>query len=216
MDEGKKTASDYLKEPYSRVLIPDDETGTFAAKITEFPGCFAQGDTPEEAYRNLEAAAGSWIEEVLGIGQQVPEPAVNNQYSGRVALRLPKSLHRNAAQLAERDGTSLNQFLVSAIAERVGADSVSERVARTLERWAERTTIKAEAANPAYDVNPHDVLWGWVQVENVAGLKVGANAAISVKPAGAITTQLSRGSPLPDILTIPLPEREGLVEKTHG
>jgi antitoxin HicB len=132
MDEGNKMAVEYLKAPYSRVLIPDAETGTYAAKITEFPGCVAQGDTPEEAYQNLEAAAESWIEELVGMGQQVPEPNVFNQYSGRVALRLPKSLHRNAAQLAEREGTSLNQFLVSAIAERVGAGTLYEELGQGL------------------------------------------------------------------------------------
>lgn len=144
MDEVNRTASDYLKEPYSRVLIPDGETGTFAAKIAEFPGCFAQGDTPEEAYRNLEAAAESWIEEVLGMGQQVPEPAVNNQYSGRVALRLPKSLHRNAAQMAERDNTSLNQFLVSAIAEKVGVGNLYAHVAQRLEQQARAPAITVQ------------------------------------------------------------------------
>jgi predicted RNase H-like HicB family nuclease len=134
MEEAKGVARDYLRAPYSRVLIPDAETGTYAAKIAEFPGCVAQGDTPEEAYRNLEAVAESWIEEVLGMGQEVPEPAVGNRYSGRVALRLPRSLHRNAAELAEREGTSLNQFLVSAVAEKVGAENMAERVLERIEQ----------------------------------------------------------------------------------
>lgn len=132
MDEANGVARKYLKAPYSRILIPDDETDTYTAKIAEFPGCVAQGDSPEEAYRNLEAAAESWIEELLGMGQQVPEPAASSQYSGRVALRLPKSLHRNAAQLAEHEGTSLNQFLVAAIAERVGTSSLYQSMVQDL------------------------------------------------------------------------------------
>ncbi len=76
MDETNAVAREYLKAPYSRVLIPDEETGTYTAKIAEFPGCIAQGDSPEEAYRNLEAAAESWIEELLGASEDVPEPAV--------------------------------------------------------------------------------------------------------------------------------------------
>lgn len=132
MDEDNRLAREYLKAPYSRVLIPDAETSTYAAKITEFPGCVAQGDTPEEAYRNLEAAAESWIEELVGMGQRVPEPSVFNQYSGRIALRLPKSLHRNAAQLAEREGTSLNQFLVSAIAQSVGTSDLYQGMVQDL------------------------------------------------------------------------------------
>jgi predicted RNase H-like HicB family nuclease len=134
MDEASRVAKGYLESPYSRILIPDSSTGTYTAKISEFPGCIAQGETPEEAYRNLEAAAESWIEEVLGAGQQVPEPAIGNRYSGRVALRLPKSLHRNAAHLAEREGISLNQFLVSAVAEKVGAENLAEKLLEKLEQ----------------------------------------------------------------------------------
>jgi len=39
----------------------------------------------------------------------------------QVALRLPDSLHQYAKQLAARDDTSLNQFIVTAIAEKISA-----------------------------------------------------------------------------------------------
>lgn len=67
----------YLKKlPYSRVIVPDSETGTYAAKIPEFPGCFAEGKTPGEAYENLEKAAESWIEAALEMGQEIPLPDI--------------------------------------------------------------------------------------------------------------------------------------------
>ncbi len=138
MDNGNKNTGDYLKMPYARVLTPDDETGTYTAEILEFPGCIAQGDTPEEAYENLESAAAGWIEAALGMGQEIPGPSDPYSHSGRIALRLPRGLHRRAAQMAERDGTSLNQFLVSAIAERVGAESLYARMVQHLE---ELTTL---------------------------------------------------------------------------
>ena len=56
----KKKPEDYLKEPYSRVLLPEED-GRFSAEILEFPGCFAQGDNPGEAFDNLEMTAKSWI-----------------------------------------------------------------------------------------------------------------------------------------------------------
>ncbi len=40
--------------------------------------------------------------------------------NGKILLRLPISLHRKAVLLAEKDGTSLNQWLLSAISEAVG------------------------------------------------------------------------------------------------
>lgn len=110
-----------LKAPYSRVLIPD-EKGTFAAEILEFPGCFAQGKNPNEAFKKLEGAAKAWIESSLDRGLEIPPPTMNIGYSGKIALRIPRSLHKRSAQYAERDGVSLNQFLITAIASKIGAE----------------------------------------------------------------------------------------------
>jgi len=114
-------AQELLKKPYTRVLIPDEETGTFTAQILEFPGCVAQGNNPAEAYERLESTAESWIEAALEMQQEIPPPTADIQFSGKFALRLPRSLHRQAAQLAESEGTSLNQFIVSILAEKIGA-----------------------------------------------------------------------------------------------
>ncbi len=121
------TANEYLKLPYSRILIPDPEEG-YSAEILEFPGCFAQGDSPDEAMRNLDEAAVSWIEACQEQGLEIPEPNMNQGYGGKIALRLPRSLHKQAARLAERDNVSLNQFLVAAIASKVGAEEIYERI----------------------------------------------------------------------------------------
>ncbi len=123
---------EYLKQPYARILIPDD-SGFFSAEILEFPGCFSQGKNAQEAFQNLEKAALAWIEAALEQGQEIPAPSANHGYPGRIALRLPRSIHRKAAQFAERDGTSLNQFLVSAIAVRVGAEELQFRILDRLE-----------------------------------------------------------------------------------
>lgn len=40
-------------------------------------------------------------------------------YSGKVNLRMPKSLHRDLARRAEEEGVSLNQFMVVALARAV-------------------------------------------------------------------------------------------------
>ena len=121
MDTRRRTPEAYLKEPYSRVLVPDEESGTYTGQLLEFPGCVSQGNTAQEAYKRLEEAALAWIQAALDLGQDIPPPASVYTYGGKVALRLPKSLHRQAAITAERDGTSLNQFIVTAVAEKVGA-----------------------------------------------------------------------------------------------
>ena len=103
MDDVKRSPEDYLKEPYSRIVIPDKESGTFTAQVLEFPGCIAEGEFVQEAYERLDGAALSWIEAVLDLGQDIPAPIAVNEYGGKVALRLPKSLHKQTVIAAERD-----------------------------------------------------------------------------------------------------------------
>jgi predicted RNase H-like HicB family nuclease len=136
-------AREVLKKPYTRVLIPDEESGTFTARIVEFPGCLAQGDSPTDAYERLEAAAESWIEAALEMQQEIPQPASGSGFSGRFALRLPRGLHRQAAQLAELEGTSLNQFIVSTIAEKVGCVNLYRTLTRQLHAAIASTVFNA-------------------------------------------------------------------------
>jgi predicted HicB family RNase H-like nuclease len=111
--------AEYLKKPYGRFVIPESD-GTFRAEIIEFPGCIAVGDTAAAALASLEHVAVSWLQSVIARKQPIPEPVGNNGYSGKLLVRLPKSLHKKAAQISAKDGVSLNQFIVSSIAEQVG------------------------------------------------------------------------------------------------
>jgi antitoxin HicB len=133
MSKTIKMTEKYLKKPYSRILIPDEESGTYTAVILEFPGCITQGDTPQEAYEHLEDAAGDWIEAALDRKQEIPSPSQSVSFGGKVLLRLPKSLHRQLALIAEREGISLNQFIVSALAEKVGAFTLYDNLAKKLD-----------------------------------------------------------------------------------
>jgi len=118
----------YLNGPYSRILVPNED-GSFSAELQEFPGCFAQGDTEEEALRNLEAAAREWLASSLKNRSPIAEPFSVRGFSGALSLRIPRGLHRQAARLADREGTSLNQYIATAIAARVGADDLIGRMA---------------------------------------------------------------------------------------
>jgi predicted RNase H-like HicB family nuclease len=142
MSKTKKITTQYLKKPYSRVLIPDEESGTYTAVILEFPGCIAQGDTPQEAYGHLEDAAKDWIEAALDLKQEIPAPLQSLSFGGKVLLRLPKSLHRQLALIAEREGVSLNQFIVSALAEKVGAFSLYDKLTNKMDQEMFQVVIK--------------------------------------------------------------------------
>lgn len=113
---------DILAKPYARTVIPDPDGG-FTAEIVEFSGCIAMGDTAADALEMLEEVAADWIGATIEQGQDIPEPMDAVGYSGKLVLRMPKSLHQRASLYAERDGVSLNQFIVTCLAERVGVRS---------------------------------------------------------------------------------------------
>jgi multisubunit Na+/H+ antiporter MnhC subunit len=50
-----------------------------------------------------------------------PEDRAKSAPSGRLLLRMPRTLHADLAQAAEREGTSLNQFITAALATKIGS-----------------------------------------------------------------------------------------------
>ena len=50
-----------------------------------------------------------------------PEDQDRPAPSGRLLLRMPRTLHADLAQAAEREGTSLNQFITAALATKIGS-----------------------------------------------------------------------------------------------
>ena len=116
-----------LERPFARIVIPEND-GSYRGEILEFPGCIASGQTASEALASLEDAARSWLEAAIANGQPIPLPVENTEFSGRLVLRLPKSLHKKASRLAERDGVSLNQFIVFGLAEQVGENMPARNI----------------------------------------------------------------------------------------
>ena len=121
-----------LSRPYARRLTPDP-SGGYVATIQEFDGLIAEGETADEALVNLDAAAKSWIEATLESGGRIPAPVDLGGYSGRVALRIPRGLHKRAVEMACAEGTSVNQWLVSAVGHYLGShDGFNATIDRAL------------------------------------------------------------------------------------
>lgn len=143
MSEHDTQIDSLLRAPYARQVIPEPESGTFTGRILEFPGCIAQGDSVEETYESLEEAARDWLIAAIDLGQEIPEPAETQEYRGRVLVRFPKSLHRRAVEAAQRDATSLNQFIVSAVAEKVGASSATAALRESMREFVKHTILES-------------------------------------------------------------------------
>ena len=97
--------------------IYDEGEFLFTASIKELPGLIVYGESLEEVYHEIELAKEDWIEANLEWGREIKEPLENSleEYSGKVTLRLPKSLHRDVKERSEIEGVSLNQTLVQLI-----------------------------------------------------------------------------------------------------
>jgi antitoxin HicB len=124
-----KTVEDYLDLPYHIEVIRDndEENPGWVARVVELPGCITQGDTFDELGEMVEDAMRGWIGVALEDGIPVPEPAPDEDYSGKFVVRLPRSLHRQLAETASREGVSLNQFVNVALARAVERTNPSVR-----------------------------------------------------------------------------------------
>ena len=96
----------------------------FEARVKELPDVCEYSETMAEAYDlaidTIETAAEMYRE----AGRSFPPPAVpQDEFSGRVTLRLPKGLHRTLAQGAVDEGASLNQHIVNILAHHVGVQA---------------------------------------------------------------------------------------------
>lgn len=112
-----KSVEHYLSLNYPISIYKDDE-GDYVAEVDDLRGCVADGANPSEAFENARAAMRAWIESRLKAGLGVPEPRADEEFRGKVLLRMPRWLHRRLAREARAETSSLNQYMVSLLADR--------------------------------------------------------------------------------------------------
>ena len=54
------------------ILIPDEDGG-YVVEVPSLPGCFSQGETIDEALENIKEAIFLHIEDMVALGEDVPE-----------------------------------------------------------------------------------------------------------------------------------------------
>ena len=118
----QRSVEEYLRLPYTIHVIRDESGGHpgFFARVLEFSGCMTQADDFAELGDMVEDAMRAWIETAQEDGQTIPEPWPIEAYSGRFVVRMPRSLHRQLVEAAEREGVSLNAYVTIALARVVG------------------------------------------------------------------------------------------------
>jgi antitoxin HicB len=85
------------------------------ATVEELPGCQAHGPTAESAAAGIGDAVERWVHEA----RAAPPPGAAAAHSGKLLVRMPRSLHAEVFRAAEREGTSLNAYIVAALSASV-------------------------------------------------------------------------------------------------
>jgi predicted HicB family RNase H-like nuclease len=101
-------------EDYQVVLHWSDEDEAWIATLPAWQNAQTHGATLEEATRSARDVLTMLLESARRRGERCPEPT--SRYSGNLRLRLPVSLHARLVREAEREGVSLNQWLVTKLA----------------------------------------------------------------------------------------------------
>lgn len=63
------------------VKLSEEDGGGYLARVPDLYGCMSDGETPEEAARNIQAAIADWIEVSKSLGRKIPEPGVSLNYA---------------------------------------------------------------------------------------------------------------------------------------
>jgi len=123
----KKQVEYYMNLPYTMtVRYLNEQGGYFVAGYIELPDLTMTGDTPEEAVKELLVEKPEWFESCLKQGIPIPLAIEPQKYSGKIIVRMPPSLHESLIRIAEHEGVSLNQYMVSSLAKSAGRDEVNK------------------------------------------------------------------------------------------
>jgi antitoxin HicB len=133
-----KTLEYYLNLPYTIEVTKDSGDGFsgWFARVVELQGCMTQADNFSDLSEMISDAMYAWIKTAIEDGTDIPEPRPQESYSGKFVVRVPKSLHRQLVETAEKEGVSLNMFISTSLGRAVGQAS---NIQATVE--ADKTSI---------------------------------------------------------------------------
>lgn len=104
------------KYGYSLIVnqLSEDDGGGWLVEVPELPGCMTDGETLEESLSSIDNAIDSWINTAKEKGRVIPNPRLRkneDEYSGKLMIRIPKKLHKDLSNKSDEEGISLNQLI---------------------------------------------------------------------------------------------------------
>lgn len=96
---------------------------SYFAYVQELPDISSYADGYQDVYENCIESLEVLHADAIDKGKDFPmpyRPPAPAGHSGRVTLRMSRSMHADIARCADEDGVSLNQWIIEAIAQRRG------------------------------------------------------------------------------------------------
>lgn len=172
-----------------RILI-DGET-TFEARVFELPDVSGFGESAVEAYNVAIEAIDALHEIADAEGTDFPAPAEPEvDFSGRVTLRMSKSMHRAVAQRATSEDVSLNSYIVECVALRLqsGVGMYEPTARHVIYDFGLASTVGAESiAGLLAGVSVNIITTGGSVMQRS---DIGAD--VNIEPAANITWKVGR------------------------
>ncbi len=115
------------KYPFLMSILPSEEGGGYLIEFPDLPGCMSDGDTIEETIENGKDAVFCWIETAKEFGDEIPQPASANGFSGHRIQHIPEHIHTQLLQQAEQEGISLNTLVTAMLSVGLESGEASSR-----------------------------------------------------------------------------------------
>lgn len=158
----EKGLEDFLSLSYPYTVEETEEEGKkiYILSYPDLPGCWAEGESFEESLRKLEDAKKAWILASLNEGLPIPEPIKEDDFKGKILLRIPPKLHMRLSKNSEKRGTSLNKYIWSLLEEKTENQILEAiKALRAIQETCSRLFLRLESLEKSYNSLSQEVRW---------------------------------------------------------
>jgi len=107
----KKDLNYYLNLPWTYLFQWSDNDSCYIASVAELEGLKTDGKTIDEAAFMIRDALIEYIETMLELDKEIPEPPKPEEYKGKIAYRTSPKMHYKIAKRAAIEKKSISKII---------------------------------------------------------------------------------------------------------
>lgn len=137
-----------MRYPFSVYQTKVEDHVFWIAESPLLNGCIGQGETADDAIKELELNEEAWLETAEEYGIAIPEIPCEqvNLYSGKFTVRVSPHVHKTAAELAKKQGISLNQYVNDAIVSQNSSITTADSIMPVISDIIQKARMLASSA----------------------------------------------------------------------